>query len=310
MTEPIKIVFLATPEFATPFLEKLASDHRFQLLAAITQEDKPVGRKKILTPPPVKQTSQSLGIQVFQPAKLNKDQALLEELENLAPDFLIVVAYGQILSKRVLQIAKIKPINVHGSILPKYRGASPIEQALLNGDQKTGLSIMEMAPSMDTGAVYQVIESAIEPEDNHLSLRTKLSQLGANELPDILVKIKSGELTAKPQNEADATYCQKIERQDGLIDPIQLTASQIYNRYRAYCGWPGIFLPFQNKTLKLLVIHPAKNESVPSGAFQVEGQKLFLGCSEGTLEITELQMEGKTAQTTSSFLAGNRQLFS
>ncbi len=309
MSEKIKLVFLGTPEFATPFLEQLHSDHRFELTAVITQEDKPAGRKKILTPSSVKETAQHLGIPVYQPPKLNKAIEILEHLEKVRPDFLVVVAFGQILNQRVLQIPIIQAINVHGSILPKYRGASPIEQAILNDDEKTGLSIMSMGLTMDTGPVYDVIETDIFPEENHLSLRQRLSQLGSKLLPELLIKIKTGQLTSRPQDESKASYCQKISKQDGLVDPQSLTAQQIYNRFRAYYGWPGIYLDFQGKTLKLLSISMVQSPKLSAGKYQIDEKRLFLGCLEGTLEILELQLAGKTAQTSAKFLSGNQHLF-
>lgn len=310
MLEKIKIVFLGTPDIACPFLEKLAQDHRFQLQAVITQEDKPFGRKKILTPPPVKITATQLSLPIFQPIKLNKDEALLQHLTELAPDFLVVVAYGQILNKKVLSLPKLKPINVHGSILPLYRGASPIEQALLNGDKKTGLSIMEMEIKMDTGPVYKILECPISDSDDNNSLRKKLSEQGSAQLPDILVNIFEKKLTAQPQDESSATYCQKISKQDGLIHPLQLTSEQILNRLRAFSTWPGIFLNLQEKNLKLTKLSLNSDHHLSPGQFQILQNRLFLGCQTGTLEILELQMEGKNIQNTASFLNGHRQLFS
>jgi len=310
MSEKINIVFLGTPEFACPFLEKLATDSRFEVKAVITQEDKPVGRKKLLTPSPIKELSQKLYLSLFQPIKLNKDIDLLSNLEKIAPDFFVVVAYGQILSSKVLQIPKIKAINVHGSILPKYRGASPIEQALLNGDSITGLSIMEMVKAMDAGPVYQKLELPITESDNNQSLRKKLSELGALQLPDLLIKIKSGQLSAQAQEETKASYCQKINKEDGHINPTQQTAQEIINRGRAYSIWPGIYLKQKEKTLKLIQIELNNSASPTPGHFEIINNQLFLGTKKGTLEIKTLQLEGKTIQDTKNFLSGNRQLFS
>jgi methionyl-tRNA formyltransferase len=310
MSEKINIVFLGTPEFACPFLEKLATDSRFQVKAVITQEDKPVGRKKLLTPSPIKELSQKLNLPLFQPIKLNKDLDLLSNLEKIAPDFLVVVAYGQILSNKVLQIPRIKAINVHGSILPKYRGASPIEQALLNGDSITGLSIMEMVKAMDAGPIYQILELPIADNDNNQSLRKKLSEFGASQLPDLLIQIKKGELSAIPQNETLTSYCKKINKEDGNVNPTQQTAQEIINHWKAYSIWPGIFLKQKEKTLKLIQIELNNTISPTPGNFEIINNQLFLGTKKGTLEIKTLQLEGKTIQDTKSFLSGNKQLFS
>lgn len=308
MSEKISLVFLGTPQFACPFLEKLANDERFTVLAVITQEDKPVGRKKILTASPIKLLASQLNLPIYQPTKLNQDQALIEKIATLKPDFLVVVAYGQILNSKVLALPVIKPINVHGSILPRYRGASPIEQALLNGDQETGLSIMEMVKAMDAGPVYHILRQAISPIDNNTTLREKLSQLGATHLPDILVKIKNHQLEAHPQDEAQATYCQKITKDDGNIDPQKQNAKQIYNYWRAFTPWPGISLTIGGKKLKILDLEEV-NQPVPQpGSFEIIGKQIFLGTAQGTIEIKKLQLEGKNVQDCASFLNGNRQL--
>ena len=309
MSEQTSIVFLGTPEFSTSFLEQLAQDDRFKILAVITQQDQPQGRKKILTPPPIKLTAQKHHLEIYQPPKLNKDSELLEKLKQLKPDFLLVIAYGQILSNEVLNIPEIKPINVHGSILPKYRGASPIEQSLLNGDTKTGLSIMEMVKEMDAGAVYTVIESPIDEHDTNQTLRNKLATLGSAKLPEILLSIKNNQLLSHPQNEQEATFCHKITRLDGLINPIEQSATEIYNRWRAFNPWPGIFMSIGDKQMKFLNIQISTTNNISSGRFLIDGNRLYLGCKTNSLEILEIQVEGKTPQTVKSFLSGNRHYF-
>lgn len=309
MAEKTTLVFLGTPDFACPFLDALAKDDRFEIIGVVTQEDKPVGRKKILTPPPVKSLSLQLGLPVYQPPKLNKDAELIEKLTKLAPDFLLVIAFGQILSSKVLAIPKIKPVNVHGSILPKYRGASPIEQALLNGDSETGLSIMEMALEMDAGGVYSVIKCHIEPDETNITLRQKLSQIGAQKLGDILMEIKNGKLFPLPQDPSGVTFCQKITRENGLVNPSLQSAKEIYNRWRAFQPWPGIFIKLMDKQLKLLKVEPDAQKIIPPGQFHIEENSLFLGCQTGTLQILEIQLEGKNAQDIKTFLQGNLHYF-
>ncbi len=312
MSDKTTIVFLGSPAFSVPFLEKLHSDGRFEVLAVITQEDKPSGRKMIPTPTPVKILATELRLPLFQPHRLNKDQGLIEHLEKLKPDFLVVVAFGQILNQKVLNIPKIKSINVHGSILPKYRGASPIEQALLNGDQATGLSIMEMDLQMDTGAVYEIIEESIATDDNCHTLRQKLAAKGSAALPDILLEIKNGQLTAKPQDDIAATYCQKISKGDGLCTPSNETALQIYNKFRAFIIWPGIYLNLKGKQLKLLEIALSDKQDSTSpapGTFSINGEQLVLGCQKDAIIIKKLQLEGKKPQSAAEFLLGNRHLF-
>jgi methionyl-tRNA formyltransferase len=310
MSDKTTVVFLGTPQFSCPFLRELAENDKFEVLGVITQEDKPTGRKKTLTASPVKVTAQELDIPVYQPTRLNKDKALITQLQNLSPEFLVVVAYGQIISKKVLDIPKIAPINVHGSILPKYRGASPIQESILNGDTETGLSIMQMDLSMDTGAVYKVLNQEILLDDNDITLREKLSNRGSEALPDILLDVKTGKLKANPQDEAKATYCEKIDKEDGHIAPKTMTSEEIFNRWRAFIIWPGIFMDFQDKKLKLLEIKISTEESLSTGAFATTKNQIFLGCKNGTIEILKLQLEGKSALNADVFLSGNRQLFS
>lgn len=303
----LKIVFLGTPDIACPFLEKLATDSRFEVQAVITQEDKKVGRKQLLTPPPIKNTATRLGLPVYQTPKLNKDTPLIEMLQKLAPDFLIVVAFGQILSSKILELPRIKPINVHGSTLPAYRGATPIEQALLNGDTATGLSVMEMDKTMDTGPIYEYYDLPIAPEDNDSTLRIKLAALGAPKLPDTLCKIADGSLKSTPQIEEKATYCAKIVKENGEIHPESETAEQIINKFRAYYVWPGIFMKVKDKIVKILEISLHEG-SLPGGKFEINGGKILLGTTSGVLEITKLQLEGKNPQSAREFINGNRQI--
>lgn len=307
MTQPIKIVFLGTPEFSCPFLLQLANDSRFQLLAVITQEDKKVGRKQTLTSPPVKQLATQLNLPVFQTEKLNKDLPIIEKIKSYQPDFLVVIAFGQILSSEILAIPKIKPINVHGSILPKYRGASPIEQALLNGDSQTGLSVMEMVKAMDAGPVYQIYELSIYPEDNNQILRERLSKLGSEKLPNTLTEIYNGSLQSHPQIDMEATFCSKISKEDGLINPTIDSAETIFNKYRAFFNWPGLYLKIQNKILKLHKMNISEKK-LTSGKFEFDNENIWLGTTTKAIQIIELQLEGKTIQSSKVFLQGNKNL--
>lgn len=304
----LKIAFLGTPKIACPTLEKLIEDPRFEVLAVITQPDQKIGRKQILTPTPVKELAEQYQVPVFQPEKLRKDQELLKHLKNLQLDFLVVIAYGQILSLETLELAKIAPINIHGSILPKYRGASPIEQALLNGDPETGISIMQMSEKMDEGAVYQIFKLPIAESDNNFSIREKMAELSANKLPETLLKIASGKLQAIEQNHQEATYCQKIAKQDGLINPLTETAEEIFHKFQAYYTWPGITWNYQNKNFKLLNIAKTTNTLKP-GETQITKDQLLLGTSSTAIEILEIQLEGKKALPIKDFLSGNKQLF-
>lgn len=305
---PLKIAFLGTPEIACPSLESLISDDRFKVLCVITQPDQKIGRQQVLTATPIKQVALKHNLEVFQPEKLRKDQKLIGHLKNLELDFLVVIAYGQILSKETLDIAKIAPINVHGSILPKYRGASPIEQALLNGDKETGISIMKMDEKMDEGPVYQIYTLPITTEDNNHTLRTKMGILSAEKLPETLIKIASTEFTAQPQDHSQATYCQKINKPDGFINPSTESAENIFHKFQAYFSWPNITWNYQNKNFK---IHNLKivDQVLNPGKIKINKNQLLVGTTTKALEILEIQMEGKKALSIKDFLSGNSSIF-
>ncbi len=308
MTTPVKIVFLGTPEFAVPVLDRLASDPRFQIMAVITQEDKPVGRHQTLTASPVKTLALQLNLPVLQPTKLNKDQELLEEIKSWNIDFLVVVAYGQILSRKVLALPRVKAINIHGSILPKYRGASPIEQSLLNSDLETGISIMEMTAGMDQGPVYEIHQIPIGNQDDNLTLRHTLSKLGAEKLPDCLIKIANSEIQPSIQDESQATYCQKIIKQHGQIDAQIESAESIIGKLKAFKPWPGISIIIKEKVCKIIQARISEQILSP-GIFQIQSGVILLGTTSKAIQIDEIQMEGKKSMTTEDFLRGNSQLF-
>lgn len=241
-----KVIFAGTPLFACPALEALIQDDRFELISVISQKDKPIGRKQITTPPPVKILAKENKIPVLQPEKISD---IYDELKSMAPDFLVVIAYGQILPKKILDIAKWN-INLHASLLPKYRGASPIQSALLNGDPQTGLSVMNIEEKMDAGAAYKTHLLPIDQDDTSETLFNKLADLG-KQLPSDLAEITNG-LEAQVQNEAEATYCKKISKADAEIHPSSETAEEIYNKLRAFTPWPGIFFMHEGKRVKIL----------------------------------------------------------
>jgi methionyl-tRNA formyltransferase len=241
-----KVIFAGTPLFACPALESLIKDDRFEIQAIITQENKPVGRKQIITTPPVKSIGDKNGILVLQPRKISN---IYEDLKALSPEFLVVIAYGQILPKKILDIAKWN-INLHASLLPKYRGASPIQSALLQGETETGVSVMNIEEKMDAGAVYKTHILSIHPKDTSEILFHKLAEIGKN-LPNDLVDISSG-IEAEIQNESEASYCKKISKADAEIHPNLETADEIYNRLRAFTPWPGIFFMNEGKRIKII----------------------------------------------------------
>lgn len=304
---PLKVIFMGTPDFTLPFLKNLTEDPDMQVQAVVTQEDEKVGRKQELSPPPVKTFAQTLSLPVLQPEKLRHNSGFIGLIHDMAPDFIVVVAYGKILPKELLDIPKYGCINFHPSLLPRYRGATPMETALLNGDTETGISFIKMEEKMDGGPVYFVKKIPIEPEDNAVSLRLKLFLLGASLITDLLRQIRDGELQPIRQNEGAASYCHKIEREDGLIDPEKLTALEIRNRMRAYTPWPQCYLVIKGKRLKILEADIDLTDRTSPGIWKELAQaKIALGTRTGSLIPMKVQLEGKSPMPIDVFLRGNR----
>lgn len=296
----MKIIYFGTPEFSVIPLLNLNSDSETEILAVVTQPDKPQGRKQIMTASPVKNCAIELGLKVIQ-AKNKKE--LAEELGKIEKaDFFVVIAYGMILSKTVLEMPKHGAINVHASLLPKYRGASPIQESLLHGDAETGVSIMAMDETMDHGDVYLIKRVKIDDSDSLETLTAKLSLISAEILPHTLKDIESGVLTPLHQNHAKATYCHKIEKEDGKID-FNKSAAEIKNMLRAFTPWPGIFTEFNGKKLKI-VEATVSNDKIEPGKFKAEGKILKIGTANGSLVPSKLQIEGKNVMDAAAFVNG------
>lgn len=306
--EKLKIIYMGTPAFAVPPLLALIEDNDFEVLSVVTQLDKKIGRKRELTPPPIKKIAQEYDIPVLQPPSIKNNKAFHDLLVSLKPDFIIVVAYGQILPKEILEIPKISCINIHGSLLPMYRGASPIEEALLHGDKETGISFIKMIEKLDAGGIYQLQRINIADEDTSTTLRFKLSHLAATTLPLLLKDITDGILTPLPQNEDLATNCHKISKTNGAADLTVDTAEEIKNRVRAFTPWPGCYLTIDGKKLKLLEVETSKGkESAALVTFM--DNKVMLKTKKGLLIPLKVQLEGKNPMTIQDFLRGNKELF-
>lgn len=303
----IKVVFLGTPDFSIPCLKSLLQNDEFEVQAIITQPDRITGRKKLLTPPPVKA---SLGnpspIKIYQPEKLNRDLNLIKKLKRLNPDFFVVVAFGQILSQKVLDIPKYGSINIHASLLPKYRGASPIHQALINGDEKTGVTIMQMAKTMDSGDIWTQEHLVIQADDDIESLNHKLSQVGAKSLIDTLLAIRGNTIEAKRQDESQASYCQKISIEDGQIDWNKDSSKEIINKIKAFKIWPSCYCHFEGKKLKIIKAKSSNFNSQlrPGHSFLDHNRTLHIATSQGSLIPQELQIEGKNTSLIKDFQRG------
>ena len=298
----MNIVYMGTPDFAVPALEALASDPAHTVLAVFTQPDKPRGRKMILTPPDVKVCAQRLNIPVYQPASMRSDEAF-EQLAALKPDVIVVAAYGQILPKSVLDLPVYGCVNIHGSLLPKYRGASPIQQAVLNGDRVTGVTTMLMDVGLDTGDILLTKETAVGENETSAELFDRLSVLGGELITETLDALESGTVTPRKQDEALATHTSKIDKSMSPVD-FTATAQEVHNLIRGLYSWPMATMTVGGKRVK---IHKARMSDKSGRAGEILSVKpLIIACSKGAVEILELQPEGKKKMTAEAFAAGHK----
>ena len=296
----MKIVYMGTPDFAVPALRALAEKH--EVAAVFTQPDKPVGRKQILTPPDVKVCAQEIGIPVCQPASMKTPEAL-ELLKSFAPDVVVVAAYGQILPQAVLDVPKYGCVNIHGSLLPKYRGAAPIQQAVLNGDSVTGVTTMLMDAGLDTGDILLVKETPIGENETSAELFDRLSALGGELILETLAALENGTVTPKKQDESLATHTSKIDKSLCPVD-FSRSALQIHNQIRGLYSWPVATATICGKRVK---IHRAKLAEGSGRAGEILSVKpLVIACGEGAIELLELQPEGKKRMTAEAFAAGHK----
>jgi methionyl-tRNA formyltransferase len=303
---PLRIIFMGTAELSCASLAALVADAAFSLCAVVTQPDKPKGRALKPTSSPVKILAEKLNLPVLQPLKA-RDENFLAELRQLRPDLIVVVAYGQILPQAMLDLPPHGCLNVHTSLLPKYRGAAPIQWAIADGEPETGVTIMQMDAGLDTGPILAARRTPILPTDDSHGLHDRLARLGAELLLATIPEFVAGNLRPQPQPAAGATYAAKIKKEDGKVDWHQ-PARQIWNRLRAFTPWPGAFtfLPAESK-LQLLKIGKAEvvERSGRAGEILAADQTgIVVGCGQGALRILELQREGGRMLPVESFLAG------
>ncbi|MFA4891459.1 MAG: methionyl-tRNA formyltransferase [Candidatus Gracilibacteria bacterium] len=298
----MKIYFFGTPGFAIPSLSMLFNSTDFLIQAVVTQPDKP-GNRRVLTPPPIKLSALKLGLKVLQPEKIDKE--LIEKIKKDAPDAIIVIAYGGLIPKEVLEIPKYGCINVHPSLLPKYRGASPIQEALLNGDKETGISIMKVDEKLDHGPVYLVKRIEIEDKDTFETLSGKLAIAAALLLLLALKDIEEGNLPQIPQPDSKATFCRKIAKEDGLID-WERSSKEILNQIRALNPWPSTYTSLQGKTLKILeaVVRPSTKKGKPGSTEILDKNTFGFHTKDSLIVPTLVQLEGKPQVTAKEFLNG------
>lgn len=293
------VIFFGTHEFAVTILQKLLEANTLEVVCVITQPDEPVGRKHVLTPPPVKIFAEKYNIPVLQPHSLKS--FILPVFDNQV-DLHIVAQYGKIIPKNIIEAPKFGTLNVHTSLLPKYRGASPIQFALLHGETETGVTIMKMDEGMDTGPILLQKKIAILKDETYLELNSRLAEVGANLLLETLPQYIDGSLLPVPQKESEMTLTKLLSREDGKIDWTK-TSSEIYNQFRALTPWPGVWTTWQGKRLKLLSVRPSEKNVLP-GVIESENNLIYIGTSLGSIEVQELQLEGKNALLAKDFLSG------
>ncbi len=300
----MRIVFFGSPDFALPSLEALvAAGH--ELVLAVSQPAKPVGRSAEVADPPAARRARALAIPVFQPPTL-KDEEAVARLAEANADLFVVVAYGKILAQRVLDLPRLGCVNVHGSILPRWRGASPVQAALLAGDAETGVSIMRMEAGMDTGPVYAASRTPIGPDEDAGALSSRLAGDGAALLVDTLPRIAKGEAEAVRQDDALATACPKIRREDGRAD-FARPALDLVRKLRAFTPWPGLFAYRGGRRVKLLAAREAEGRAgVAPGKVLAAGGEIVLACGTGALSVTLLQAEGRKPLDAAAFSRGER----
>lgn len=309
MKNKIRTIFIGTPDFGLPAMKELVNDSDFDLVAVITQPDKPVGRKQILTQPPIKVEAIKNNIPVLQPDRIS---AIKNQIAELAPDVIVVAAYAQIIPEEILNTPKYGSINIHGSLLPKYRGASCIQAAILNGDKETGITIMKMDAGLDTGPILAQNSLEITPNDNTGTLYAKLSDLGAKTLIPALKKYINKEITSISQDNAKSSYAKQLKKEDGKIE-WQKSAGEIEKFVRAMHPWPGAFSTITNKEKKKIKIIETENRILSINKYKIgeiflDNNELAVQCGQDALIVKKLQIEGKKESSAEEFLRGHKDL--
>jgi methionyl-tRNA formyltransferase len=316
---PLRIIFMGTAELSCASLEKLSRDKNFSVVAVVTQPDKPKGRELRLTPSPVKMLAEKLNLPVLQPLKA-RDEKFISELCELKPDLIVVVAYGQILPQNILDLPKFGCVNVHTSLLPKYRGAAPIQWAIADGEPETGVTIMKMDAGLDTGPILSVRRTPILTADDSQILHDRLAQLGAELLVETIPGFVAGKISPQPQPNEGSTYAAKIKKEDGQID-WHLPAQKIWNRLRAFTPWPGAFTScsssfslsrppdtlkreLQPQLLKIWKAEVAEQSGEAGIILSADKMGIVVGCGKNSLRILELQREGGKRLPAEQFISG------
>jgi methionyl-tRNA formyltransferase len=301
----MKVVFCGTPQFAVPSLQRLATSG-FEVQLVVTQPDRPQGRGMVLAAPPVKQAAAKLGVQVIQPEKIKNNEEFQKNLRQVQPEAIIVVGYGRLIPRWMLTLPPRGNINVHASLLPKYRGAAPIQWAIANGETVTGVTTMLLNEGLDTGDLLLQEEIAINPEDTAVTLAPRLAELGADLLIKTLRGLEQGSVRPVAQDHSRATLAPILTKEDGQVD-FQRSAVEIHNRLRGFQPWPGATAQFRAKSLKIIAAQPALSSApvLATAELRWDSEKLLAGCGNATaLELLQVQPEGRKAISAREFVSG------
>lgn len=299
----IKAVFMGTPDFAVPSFEKLFDVDGVKVVAAVTNRDKEVGRKRVLTAPPVKVKAMERGVPVFQFDRIRKEG--VEDIKKLEPDVIVTCAFGQILSQEIIDIPKYGVINVHASLLPAYRGASPINYAILNGEKRTGVTVMRTDAGIDTGDIIAQAETQIGENETAGELFDRLSVMGAELLYKTFNSIIDKSAVYVKQDEKKATLTKMIKKEDARLDFTE-SAVKVFNRVRAFNPSPVAYAFFNGEKYKFFSVRPLSGKYGKSGEITSDSQSLIIGCGDGGIEVIELQKEGGKRLNVKDFLRGNK----
>jgi len=297
----MKIIFMGTPDYAKDILDRLLKTESIDVVAVYTQPDKPVGRKKVMTPPDVKVLAMENQLNIYQPNRL-RDADVVEELLKIECDFIVVAAYGQILSKDILNHAPC--INLHASILPQYRGASPIQQSLLNNDKQTGVTAMLMEEGLDTGDILKILTIDIDKDEMVENLFDRLTMLASELTVDVLRNFQA--FTPRPQDDNISTHCKKIIKKDGLVEFDD--AQELYNKYRAFTPWPGVYLASGLK-LKKIALQESESQNIAGKILEIDSSSILVGCIKGSIRIFRVQPNSKKEMDIGSYINGKRLSF-
>lgn len=305
---PLRIVFCGTPAFGLPSLKKLLADPGCSVEAVITQPDRPRGRGRNPARSPIKDAALDAGLQIYQPERIKSEDAM-QFLKGIAPDAVIIIAYGQIIPRDLLEIPRLGWINLHGSLLPQYRGAAPIQRAILNGNTRTGLTTMRIDAGLDTGPILEQLEVEIRTDETAPELMARMGDSGAPLLLNTLRKFETGEIKPRDQDNARATFAPPLKKEEGLID-WNRRAGEIYNHIRAFQPWPGTFSHFRGRLCQLwgrAMENPSDYPAHDPGLIVERSGEMLVACGEGTwLRVEYVQAEGRKRMSAREFANGAR----